>query len=107
MSEDLAKVFVQVAEERIRLKMVKVRGTLEVRCMKPNGVKCVQEAFATAKKSEKSRDAKIEFYVIAAPKYSLEVSAENWKRARPLGKVSEAVVTNVTKAGGQGTFRRE
>lgn len=108
VTEDLANVFAQVAEERIRLKLVKVRGTLEVRCMKPNGVKCVQDAFDSAKKSEKARDAEIEFYVIAAPKYSLEVSAENWKRAEELlGKVSEAVVTNVTKAGGQGSFRRE
>jgi translation initiation factor 2 subunit 1 len=108
VSEELANVFAQVAEERIRLKMVKVRGTLEIRCMKPNGVRCVQDAFAVARKSEKARDAKIEFAVIAAPKYSLEVSADNWKRAEELlQRVSQAVVTNVTKAGGQGSFRRE
>ncbi|XES76554.1 MAG: translation initiation factor IF-2 subunit alpha [Candidatus Bathyarchaeia archaeon] len=108
VSEELANVFAQVAEERIRLKMVKVRGTLEIRCMKPNGVRCVQDAFAAARKSEKARDAKIEFAVIAAPKYSLEVSADNWKRAEELlQRVSQAVVTNVTKAGGQGSFRRE
>src|SRR4030065_2182328 len=48
--EDLAKVIAQVAEERIRIKMVKVRGVLEVRCMKPNGVKCIQDAFIGARK---------------------------------------------------------
>ena len=106
--EEMANVFAQVAEERIHVKMVKVRGTIEVRCMKPNGVKCIQDAFTTAKKSEKTRDAKIEFYVIAAPKYSVEVSAENWKRAEDvLQKVGQSVVTNITKAGGQGSFRRE
>jgi translation initiation factor 2 subunit 1 len=108
VSEDLANAFAQVAEERIRLKMVKVRGVLEIRCMKPNGVKCVQEAFTSAKKSEKTRDAKIEFAVIAAPKYSVEVAADNWKRAEELlQRVSQTVVTNVTKEGGQGSFRRE
>ena len=108
MPEDLANVFAQVAEERIRVKMVKVRGTIEVRCMKPNGVECIQDAFASAKKSEKTRDSKIEFHVLAAPKYSVEVAADNWKRAEELlQKVSQGVVTNVTKAGGQGTFRRE
>jgi translation initiation factor 2 alpha subunit (eIF-2alpha) len=108
VAEDLATVFAQVAEERIRVKMVTVRGTLEVRCMKPNGVKCLQDAFMAAKKSEKTRDSKIEFGVIAAPKYSVEVAAENWKRAEDLlQKVGQAVVTNVTKAGGQGSFRRE
>ena len=106
--EDMAKVFAQVAEERIRIKLVNVRGVLEVRCIKPNGVKCLQDAFANAKKSEKTRDSKIEFYVIAAPKYSVEVAADNWKRAEEiLQKVSQEVVTNVTKAGGQGSFRRE
>jgi translation initiation factor 2 subunit 1 len=106
--EDMAKAFAQVAEERIRVKLVKVRGTIEVRCIKPNGVKCIQDSFASAKKTEKTRDAKIEFHVIAAPKYSVEVAADNWKRAEELlQKVSQAVVTNVTKSGGQGSFRRE
>jgi translation initiation factor 2 subunit 1 len=106
--EDLASAFAQVADERIHVKMVKVRGTIEVRCMKPNGVKCIQDAFAAAKKSEKTRDSKIEFAVIAAPKYSVEIAAENWKRAEELlQNVSQAVVTNVAKAGGHGSFRRE
>ena len=95
-------------KERIRVKLVKVRGTIEVRCMKPNGIKYIQESFASAKKSEKTKDTKIEFLVTTAPKYSVEVTAENWKRAEELlQKVSQTVVTNVTKAGGQGSFRRE
>ena len=106
--EDIAKAFAQVAEERIRIKMVKVRGTLEVRCMKPNGVKCIQDAFIDAKKSQKAKDAEIEFCVIAAPRYSVEVSADNWKRAEELiEKVSQSVLTNITKAGGHGSFKKE
>jgi len=106
--EDIVKVIAQVAEERIKIKLVKVKGVLEVRCMKPNGVKCIQDAFMSAKKSQKTKDAKIEFYVIAAPRYSVEVSADNWKRAEELiEKVGENVVENITKAGGHGTFKRE
>ena len=48
--------------------------------MKPNGVKIIKEAFQTAK-AEKINDAKVQFYVIAAPKYSIEALAENYKRA--------------------------
>ncbi len=108
ISEDLAKVIAQVAEERIKIKMVKVKGVLEVRCPKPNGVKCIQDAFIGAKKTNKTKDAKIEFTIIAAPRYSIEVAADNWKRAEELiEKVSESVVENITKAGGQGTFKRE
>jgi translation initiation factor 2 subunit 1 len=107
VEEGLAKAFVQVAQERIHVKMVKVRGVLEIRCMKPNGVKIIKEAFNKAK-SEKLKDANVKFYVIAAPKYSVEASAENYKRAEDvLQKVAQDVVSNITKAGGQGTFRRE
>ena len=57
---------------------------------------------------QEAKDAKIEFSVIAAPKYSVEVTADNWKRAEEvLDKVSENVVDNVTKSGGHGSFKRE
>jgi translation initiation factor 2 subunit 1 len=106
--ENLAKAFAEVAEERIRVKMVKVKGILEIRCMTPNGVKIIKDSFLNAKKTEKPKDTEVHFYVIAAPKYSVEVSAENYKRAEEvLQKVSQSVVSNVVKAGGQGTFRRE
>ena len=104
---DFAQTFTQVAQERIHVKLVKVRGTLEVRCMKPNGIKIIKEAFTKAK-SDKTKDASIAFYVVAAPKYSIEAAAENYKRAEEvLQEAAQSVVTNVSKAGGQGSFRRE
>jgi translation initiation factor 2 subunit 1 len=106
--DDLAKAFVEVAQERIHVKLVKVKGTLEIRCLKPNGVKLIKEAFLNAKKTEKAKDADVRFYVVAAPKYSVEVLAENYKRAEEiLQNVSQSVVSNITKVGGQGSFRRE
>jgi translation initiation factor 2 subunit 1 len=106
--EDIGKVIVEVGQERIHVPMVKVKGTIELRCMKPNGVKIIKEAFANAKKAEKSGNTKLRFYVIAAPKYGVEVLAEDYKRAEDtLQKVAQNVVSNVTKAGGLGTFRRE
>jgi len=106
--ENLAKVFAEVAAERIHVKTVKVNGTLEIRCMKPNGVKIVKGSFLNAKKTEKPKDVEIRFYVVAAPKYSVEVSAENYKRAEDVfQKFAQTVVSNVVEAGGQGSFRRE
>jgi translation initiation factor 2 subunit 1 len=76
--------------------------------MKPNGVKIIKEAFLNAKKAEKSRDAKLRFYVVASPKYRIEVLAENYKYAETvLQRVAQNVVSSVVKAGGQGVFRRE
>ncbi len=106
--ENLAQIFAAVAHDRIHLKLVKVKGVLEVRCAKPNGVKIIKEAFLNAKEAEKTKDADIHFYVKAAPKYSIETLAENYKRAEEvLQKVADAVIANINNAGGQGTFRRE
>jgi translation initiation factor 2 subunit 1 len=106
--DDLARIILQVAEARIRIKTVKVRGVLEVRCSRPNGVRCIQSAFKSAKKSQENKDSKIEFSVIAAPKYRIEVSAENWKRAEEvLDKVGEVVMVNIESVGGRGVFKRE
>jgi translation initiation factor 2 subunit 1 len=105
--ENIAKVFAEVAQERIHVKMVKVKGVLEIHCMKPNGVKLIKDAFAKVK-AEKIKGSEVRFYVIAAPKYSIEALAENYKKAEEvLQKAADNVITNITKVGGQGTFRRE
>jgi translation initiation factor 2 subunit 1 len=105
--EKIAAAFAEVGEDRIHVKMVKVKGVLEIRCMKPNGVKVIKEAFAAAK-TEKTCASSVTFYVIAAPKYSIEARAENYKKAEEVfQKAAQSVVSKITKAGGQGTFRRE
>jgi translation initiation factor 2 subunit 1 len=105
---ELAKVLAKVAEEKIRLPMVKVKGIVELRCVKPDGVKVIQDAFLSAKKAERSQEADLRFYVVAAPRYCIEVSAENYKGAEAvLQRVAENVVSNVVKAGGQGAFKRD
>jgi translation initiation factor 2 subunit 1 len=106
--ENLARAFAEVAKERIHIKMVKIKGVLEIRCMKPNGVIIIKDAFLNAQNIEKAEGTDVQFAVIAAPKYGVEVSAENYKRAEEtLQKVAQTVVTNITKAGGTGSFKRE
>ena len=106
--DKLAMALTEVAKERIHIPMVKVKGTVELHCMKPNGVKILKEAFSKAEKAEKAKDAELRFYVVAAPKYRIEVLAENYKHAETIFQsVAEKVVSNVVKAGGQGSFRRE
>lgn len=106
--ETLATAIAEIADERMRVPMVKVKGIVELRSMKPEGVKIIKEAFMDAKKVEKSKDVKLRFYVVAAPKYAIEVMADNYKHAEAvLQKVGENIVSHVVKAGGQGTLRRE
>ena len=105
--KELAVALAKIAKERIRIPMVKVKGIVELRCAKPNGVKVIKNAFLNARKSKKSEEAKIRFYVVAAPKYCVEVLAENYKIAENvLQSVAQNIISDVEKAGGEGVFRR-
>jgi translation initiation factor 2 subunit 1 len=101
-----AEAKTQIEKENSSLKAAKVTGILEIYCPQPNGVRKIKETFRKAK-AEKAKDVSIEFYVIEAPKYSIEVSAENFELAEEIiQKTACSVVTTITNAGGQGTFRR-
>ncbi|MCX8177806.1 MAG: translation initiation factor IF-2 subunit alpha [Candidatus Bathyarchaeota archaeon] len=108
VSKDLADVITEVAKGKIRPPTVKVKGIVELRCLRPDGAKVIKEAFLNAKKTEKAKDSKVQFYVVAAPKYAIEVQADNYKHAEAtLQRLADAVISYVVKAGGQGIFRRE
>ena len=107
ISEEIAKMVIEVGQERIRIPLVKVKGTIELRCTKPNAVEIIKDAFLKAKKVDKDTSAQTRFYTIAAPKYSIEVLAEDYKHAeKTLQKTAQQVIANIMKAGGQGTFKR-
>ncbi|MEM0253809.1 MAG: translation initiation factor IF-2 subunit alpha [Candidatus Bathyarchaeia archaeon] len=106
--ENIANIFAEVAKERIRLPSAKVRGIVELKCLRPNGVNVIKEAFLNASKLERLKNVDIKFYVVAAPKYCIEVTASNYKDAETiLQKVADKIISHITKAGGHGEFRRE
>jgi translation initiation factor 2 subunit 1 len=107
IQKEIATTIAEVAKEKIRLSMVKIKGTLELQCMKPNGVDHIRNALLSAQKIEKTEGAKIQVYVVAAPKYAIVVQAEDYKEAESiLQKVSETAIKTITRAGGTGVFQR-
>jgi len=105
--KDMAVALADIAKEKIRAPMVKVKGLLELRCMKPNGVVYIKEALESVQKAEKPRDAKIRVYAVAAPKYAVEVWAEDWKDAeKTLQAVTDLAIQTITKSGGSGAFNK-
>jgi len=105
--KDIATVIAEVAKEKIRLPMVKVKGTLELQCTKPNGVTRIQEALLSAQQIEKPQGTRIRIYVVSPPRYCVEVLAEDYKEAEKiLQGAAEAAVKSITKAEGVGTFQR-
>jgi translation initiation factor 2 subunit 1 len=106
--EEIAVGLEEIAREKIRLPLVKIKGVLELSCRKPDGVRCVREALLAAKKAEEAKEGLVRVYVVAPPKYVIEAAAEDYKKAdMVLQKASEEVLRVIEKAGGEGVFKRE
>jgi translation initiation factor 2 subunit 1 len=106
--QEVAQALAELAKEKIRPPLVEIKGVLQLTNAKPDGVNLIRKALQTAKKAPTSKMARIHVYTIAAPKYRLKVEAENYKEAENmLQKASEAAIKAITKAGGEGSFKRE
>lgn len=105
--EDIADPIAEVAKDKIKIPMVKIKGILNLISTKPNGVLHIKKALVSAQNVKKPRGAKVDVHVIAPPRYRIEVSARNYKEAEALLK--RAVDTSldfVKDAGGEGSFSR-
>ncbi|MEM1586595.1 MAG: translation initiation factor IF-2 subunit alpha [Candidatus Bathyarchaeia archaeon] len=108
IQENLARALAEIAKEKIRVTAVKVKGILNMTCMKPEGVLKIKEALLKAKESASSRGANVNIYVVAPPKYHIEVTAKDYKEANAiLKRAAETAIDMITKLGGQGSFTPE
>jgi len=107
LPQDLATTITEVAKEKIRLPLVKVKGTIELQCTKPKGAIHIRDALMSAQQIEKPKEVKIQIYVVATPKYAIEVLAEDYKEAeRIIQQAAETAIKTITKTGGKGAFQR-
>jgi len=108
VSDEVAVALEEIAKDKIRLPLVRIKGAFELRCFKPDGVQCIRDALLGAQKVVDGKEAEVQVYVLSPPKYRIEVAAEDYKKAeKVLQKASEVVLKAVTKAGGEGVFKRE
>ncbi len=106
--KEIAATLEEIAKEKIRVPMVKIKGVFELQCYKPNGVNVIKDALLSAKKVSEGSNAQVRLYVVAPPRYSIEVLAEDYRKAEQiLEKAKEAVLESISKLGGQGSFKRE
>jgi len=105
--QEWATALTEMARTKIRLPRMKIRGILEMACTKPNGVEVLREAFSKAMGVRKSSHASISIYTVGAPKYRIEVSAQNFKDAeRMLDASVQAALKAISAGGGEGKFTR-
>lgn len=107
LPKEIATVLAEVAKDKIRPPMVKIKGLLELSCMKPNGVAYIRDALLAAQNIERPKGTKVRLYAVAAPKYAVEVFAEDYKEAEKiLQKAAEAAIKSISDQGGIGAFQR-
>lgn len=96
-----------VAQQKIKIPTVEVRGVLDLICPKPDGISVIKKILLDVKTTKKTRRSKIDVYTLGAPRYSLNVVARNYKDAeKALEEASEYALKEIARRGGEGAFKR-
>ena len=107
LSEELAGALTEIAKEKIKITNVKVKGTLNITCTKPDGVLKIKKALIEAKRVKVPSGSNVRIYVVSPPRYRVEVTARDYKTANAiLQKVTQVAVQDIKEAGGEGAFER-
>ena len=101
--EEWTKIIKIVAEEQMEVKETEIKGIIELKCSKPNGIDLIKKVLKEAKEKHE-----IEIKYISAPKYSLLIRTKEAKLGeRKLKEVSEEIIKNIKALGGEGSFKVE
>jgi len=107
LPQDYASTLETVAKEKIIISTVKVQGVIELKSDSPDGIKIIKSALLEAK-NVKSGSAGIDIKYLGAPRYRIEVKAENYKIAeKALETSTQKVKESIEKKGGIFFFKRE
>lgn len=95
VNKKISKEVYEIVKEKIKPVELKIKANLILRSFAPNGIEIIKKALALAKNS------KINY--ISAPKYSIEVSSTDYKKAESLLKEdADKIINAVKSSGGEG-----
>lgn len=81
VTKKASKVLAAIAVDKIVVKGVTIQGELEITSLAPRGIEDIKKTLNEAKKIAAEHDAEAKLYSIASPKYRIEVTAEDYKKA--------------------------
>ncbi|MBS7651716.1 translation initiation factor IF-2 subunit alpha [Candidatus Bathyarchaeota archaeon] len=94
VSPDIAEVLAKIASEKIPARYVTISGTFEIVSMGPRGVEEIKSLLLEAEKMA-GEDAEVLIYTQGAPRYKVEVKAEDYKKAEAiLEKIVDYATSN-------------
>ncbi len=105
--ENWKKDLVKIAKENIEIPRVSIKANLELSSKASNGVEVIKGALTKALKNYVKKDIELSIKYLGAPRYRIEITAGNYKAAEQvLDKFSKDIITEVTKAQGNGKLIR-
>ena len=108
IEKELASTLAEIAQEKIQISLVNVKGILEIQNPSPKGVLAIKDTLQHAKDVGEEEGADVSVYLVSPPNYRIVVSAEDYKTAESiLEKATSSAVEFITKNGGKGSFQRE
>ncbi len=107
LPQDYASTLEAVAKEKIIIPTVEVHGIIELKSDSSDGIEKIKSALSEVE-NVKSSGAKINIKYLGAPRYRIEVKAENYKIAeKALELVTQKVKESMEKKGGSFSFKKE
>ncbi|MEF8848379.1 MAG: translation initiation factor IF-2 subunit alpha [Candidatus Thermoplasmatota archaeon] len=95
---DWLEEFEKIAEENITIPFVDIKGYVEIKCWRPDGIKHIREALSRSENTE-YEDVEIKAKYNGAPQYMITVKAPDYKIAedelkKSTGKIKEYIEKN-------------
>lgn len=108
---DIPQKYIDVLEGTIKEKIkpitVEVHANLILQSFAPNGVELIKEALKKITDLAKQKNYNIELSYISAPRYSIKLTSEDYKKAeKAMSELTEAAIKFIESQGGKGEVKR-
>jgi translation initiation factor 2 subunit 1 len=81
LTKKISKVLAETAKDKIVVKGVTIQGVLEITSTESKGVEEIKNTLLESKKMAAEHDAEANLYSLGAPKYRIEVTADDYRAA--------------------------
>jgi len=107
LPQDYSSTLEKIVKEKLVIPTVRVRGIMELRSNLPDGIEIIKTALSKIENTE-IEEVKFKIRYLGAPRYRIDVEAENYKIAEKMLNVSiQKINKMIEKREGSFFFKRE
>jgi translation initiation factor 2 subunit 1 len=107
VSKKMAEALAEISMEKIILKGVTVHGFFKAMSTEPKGVEMIREILLKGKRAAEAQGVEVSIYAVGAPRYRVEVRAEDYKKAEAALKAMIEAAEAAWRGRGELSFERE